>query len=325
MMMASSSRLAIGIACVLGFGGLCVAQGSVTSPNAARGLAGARGAASGVASSSAVHAAQNGLVGRAAVAPDVPLQGAAGLSGFTLRFANGDHKLNAIGVAFSGHQVLFSLQDQDMNDPFGASADWYQSPRFGAGNWTRAGRGESHALPAGPAGHLAVLRGFRLNRKYYTDANVREVTVRINNDERTVTAALYDDGGKDLRVSLESHPVGPTGGASLTAADADYEEAVSRMSGGVAAQVQIAWVPRDMVVAQRVMSGDRCCRQSGQAPAPGEKAVLTGFSARFGNSDHHLLQLAVGLAYREDGRYLQFSDGNGGDPVQWNIEYAVIR
>ncbi|MEZ5498837.1 MAG: hypothetical protein R3E77_05315 [Steroidobacteraceae bacterium] len=58
--------------------------------------------------------------------------------------------------------------------------------------------------------------------------------------------------------------------------------------------------------------------------ATDEKSALTGFLFHFQRDDHHLMRLASGI-----GSYstvaVEFRDSNGDDPIQWLVDYAVVK
>ncbi len=308
---------------------------------------------------SEIKAKQSNIVNTASVATNAPLNKGAVLSAFAFNFNNGDHKLNTIGVLQNNGKAEFTFNDQDRNDPFYADAKWFSSPSIKTGSVYAAGGGEfdiplsynpnsatapnsqidslkSSTPKPPPPGYTAVLSGFKFERKPGTDANIRTIGVRIDPATNKVRVTLIDDQGTDFRgleyavaagFAMSLAPMGQmealfgTGAAATAFVVANEFDKQNKRAFAVT--VQYAWVPNDLITATGAVSGAGRAIESGRTPIAGEKTALTGFLFNFNNSDHHILQAKIDLSNPSDAA--NYQDGNGDDPFQYYIDYAVVK
>ena len=257
------------------------------------------------------------------------------LSSFRFGFMGTDHKVNTLGVLVQGQRAEFILRDRDANDPFRAHATWLQSPSYSATQEVSA-----HAsgdvkidLPAGPAGHVALLQGFQFKRARATDANVRLVAVQVAEDSRSVRVALVDDQGADFRgmdgvqsLGLAALPLGellalPVFGARLTGTLPEFDE---RRLRTYTVTVQYVWVPPSLVLGAGLVAGTTRMADAGTLPDSKDKVGLRGFRFAFGNSDHHLRSVGVDLTGNQRQPIL-FQDNNLDDPVAWSVGFVRLK
>lgn len=257
-----------------------------------------------------------------------------GLSDFHLTFGGrSDHKIRRMAVLAEDRFVRFSFADQDSNDRFEGRARFVV---FSAGQQhqvTARGSG-SFEIPmeAGPANHTAVLTGFDFQRETGTDANVRTVSLWIDEDDSgnpVIRATLLDDMGADFRGLAEATFAGmaaaiiPTG-SEIVSSHAIAVDGLARLTGAsggyrpYAVTVQYGWVPNNVILRDGAAAGgsDRHFERGNNA------RVLTGFYFHFGNEDHHLAEIGVTPATRNGIRY---RDSDFDDPVSWELQYVELR
>ena len=272
--------------------------------------------------------------------PTIPLAGgeASALAAFRLRFENGDHKVKRISLLRFAGTVQAALNDNDGNDPFSASGRYLEFNQGRVQTITADCRGECSIPLALERDKVALLAGFSFERPR-GDYNVRDVSVRLVPELGFAEVTFVDDQGRDLRVGSGS--LSPT-----RARDArDYNVVL-----------QYVVVDRSMVKAFHRATGDRTrvkgpfagvdVRPAPQSPSGGglqmqqpvmalqtkagwsspragvPHCALVHFKLRFGNRDHHLLDLGVNLD-RIDEVFL-FQDNNRDDPVEWTVDCAEL-
>ncbi|HRE59862.1 MAG TPA: hypothetical protein PL096_02025 [Micropepsaceae bacterium] len=263
------------------------------------------------------------------------------LSAFSMAFQGGDHKLNTIGILREGGNVRFDMADRNGDDSFTPSATFLVNGNIRSVELTAVGSGETTiAIPAGPAGTVPVLQGFKFFRSEGTDANVRLIGVQIIDDSQ-VRVALVDDQGADFR-SLEGvigkafefsfipfaamfySPTLPPAEAIAILARDEFGEGGMRSYG---ITVQIAFVPGDMVMGRATFGGTRGGgrrpRIEGERPAEDASIALQGFRFFFENSDHHLRDLKV--MPNNSGTPAKIGDSDGEDPFAWAVDYVVLQ
>jgi hypothetical protein len=266
----------------------------------------------------------------------VPLSGgeASALAAFRLRFENGDHKVKRVSLLRFGGSVQAGLNDNDGNDPFGASARYLE---LGAGR-VHTATAECRGICTIPisAGRekIALLAGFSFERPR-GDNNIRQISVQLLSERGIAEVSFIDDQGRDLRIGSGS--LSPT-----RARDArDYQ-----------VTLQYVVVDRSAVKSMRRVSGDRINRKGPYAGGrPGPAALdptaqalanrlgiakagwssarsgvphyaLQGFEFRFDNRDHHLLEIGINLDRADE--VIAFQDNNRDDPIYWSVDYAEL-
>lgn len=270
--------------------------------------------------------------------------GATVLESFSLDFSNGDHKLRRWGVLAEDRFARFSFADQDSNDPFAASALWWQIPSAVGGEVSSTGRLRSEIdIPAGPPGHTLVLTGFEVRRADGTDANLRTFGITLDSEASLATIVVSDDMGPDWRgfestvgwaSLLSAIPLDPVGAVLMTKADA-----IGRINGGWEAQggtvpgrpyaytIQYAWVPNELILKTEAQSGTERWEERFASEKPGGRLAIRNFLFSFQNSDHHLDRLGIDLRGANTPRYrppVFFRDNNTDDPMQWTVEVAHL-
>lgn len=258
------------------------------------------------------------------------------LSAFSLSFQGSDHKLNTIGITREGSNVRFDLADQNGDDTFSPSATFVLSGEIVPSEVSAVGFGEMNLdLPAGPAGHVPVLQGFKLFRQPGTDANVRLIGVQII-DDASIRVALVHDGGGDFR-SIEDMMddvfgwglipfVGPLVQVSVPSATA-VQVLRNYPDNYYGVTVQVGWVPEDNVIRRESISGarggGRRPQTEGSRPAEDEQVAIQGFRFYFENSDHHIKSIKVTLATGSSPATIGDSDGE--DPYAFAVDYLTLE
>lgn len=287
--------------------------------------------------------------GQVSAAPSLPFRGGAGLTEFSIAFRNGDHKLRQISVARADGNAVFGLSDNDGNDPFGASATWYQSRSWTQKEAAGEGSGEFDLAmsPAPGPGYTPVLTGFSFRRADDTDANIRVIGVRLIPDTRQIRVDLLDDEGPDFRGLLNAgtamrNLLLPFGDLLATLDGGKVLGTSFRRQGQVAnarpyrVLVQYAWVPNTLVTGHGAISGSGRNYESGQRPPARSKPVLQGFMFAFANSDHHLQQLMIRFKNPDphsafpgysspEYELVGFQDENRDDPIQWYVDWVSVK
>lgn len=276
-----------------------------------------------------------GLRDNGPAALDKPLPGGWALSGFELRFLNGDHKLRRIGVLGEERFARLALADQNGDDPFSGQVLLTSLPAARVEQVSADGGGKFDIQLPGkvPPDSTLVLSGFEFRRTDGTDANLRNIAVWLDPARNVARVSLIDDQGLDFRGleaslgAMAASVLVPLPGlleaGSVVAGTRAGTRAISQRSGpyrGYRVTVQYAWIPNRQVVARGALSGTDATRH---ARATGARIdALQGFEFTFTNSDHHLLGL--GLNGEGTGTVL-FQDGNTDDPMQWNATYLTLR
>lgn len=257
--------------------------------------------------------------GEVETAPDVPIADSAALSHFHFHFHNGDHKFRLLQLLVDDPQrARVAFNDQNDDDPYEATAQWVNISGGSRGMSSASGHGRAITpirLNHRPKGHVFALRGFEFRRPQGTDANIRHISIRFS--VSAIEVVLADDEGMDFR--------GPGGAAMVFDPVHNYVVAQAtrnRQPGRpYTVAVQYVWIPEVLVAQTGTITGsERGVRDAASVP-PG-RAVISGFSFSFLNSDHHLLNIAGSTL---DGGMARFRDNNEDDPVRWRIDYALLR
>jgi hypothetical protein len=278
--------------------------------------------------------------GDSANSPNLPRVCA--LRGFAFTFNNGDHEIRDIRLLADGQFTHSAFADQNGDDPYRFNATYTTFTNGYVGEASATGGGKFD-IPLGhkpfPAGaYTLVLRGFEFRRADGTDANVRNIGIKLDGARNIAEVSLIDDQGADLRALWNTLGAIAVAGASglpgvietttVVEHENDNSFGVNTLQGdapgmvgqyrGYKVLVQYAWIPSALVKGTHPLSGT-----SHQAPhvvAPID--ALQGFEFTFNNSDHHLLSLGVnGNAGNND---VFFSDNNRDDPLQWTVSYVTL-
>ena len=220
-------------------------------------------------------------------APHVAMQA------FDLRFTNGDHKIQSIGVMPEKNALRTAFRDHDGNDGYDLRARFLNSPWPNGKIAKRSNCKNSCALAlqnpyAGDGGQF-VLSGFRLTRKT-GDSNVRQIKIRPSADRKQLEVAFRDNGGFLFDV-----------------------------------EVAYTFMPRASFAAYGTKVLRRAKKEEyvsvGQ-PSKGPP-ILQGFDVEFENGDHHLKELAV---VSGNGYFIvRFNDNNYDDPYRATIDWGVMK
>ena len=267
----------------------------------------ARPAPAGIAANFAttrLSAGRSGGQGEQRVAPDQPIPSQAALANFYFSFQNGDHKFRVIKLMPDARdgRVVAGFADQNDDDVWTFSAEWWAiaaTDRSAARTAVFAvgARFFDIELQSAP-GYTPAIRGFVLERKAGTDANVRSIGVQllpIRSGQRPrnprsnwiARLELSDDASYYPGDALElSRMIRPPDAAFDTYAGA--REALSGSSEGTfLGGVQIAWIPDAAIQHRGTLTGGQYGPDSA-AIARDAIRVLSGFRHVFLNSDHHM-------------------------------------
>jgi hypothetical protein len=265
-----------------------------------------------------------------------PLAGgeASALAAFRLRFENGDHKVKRVSLIRFNGAVQAALNDNDGNDPFGASARYLELNQGRVQTATGDCRGECSIPIAVGREKVALLTGFFFERPR-GDFNVRQISVRLLSELGVAEVGFIDDQGHDLRIGSGS--LSPT-----RARDArDYN-----------VTLQYVVIDRTLIKGFHRATGDRTRMKGPFAGVNGLPAnspmldlqnqiqlrlggggwsasrggvphcALLGFKLHFGNRDHHLLDIGVNLDRVDE--VVVFQDNNRDDPISWSVDCAEL-
>ena len=279
-------------------------------------------------------------------ATDVQISAAPALSEFRLWFENGDHKMRRIGILHEQGSMRANFSDQNDDDPFRALASWVNVPDATGGTITATGGGAfSIQLPPKPPNTTLVLSGFSFERQSGTDNNLRTVSIGINQEAATVQVSLIDDQGSDFRSVTDPFMTGglvgnlPFGAivGGVMSTEAMVRAIINEgrnTARPYAATIQYAYIPDSRIATNGSVSGTNRSRDGihGQLPNRGPFAIR-GFSFRFNNADHHMLGVGVhfwGMPLFSGQRGsaespITYQDNNSDDPIQWIIDYTLLR
>jgi hypothetical protein len=285
--------------------------------------------------------------GHLVAATDVLISAAPALQEFRLWFNNGDHKMRRIGVLHEEGSMRANFSDQNDDDPFRAAASWINVPGATGGTLTATGGGSFRIqLPPKPPNTTLVLSGFSFERLSGTDNNLRTISMKINQDAATVDVSLIDDQGSDFRSVIDPFMTGGlvgnlpfgaiVGGVMSTEAMVRAIMNEGRNTARpFAATVQYAYIPNTRVAANGSVSGTNRSRDAIQGQIPNRSPMaLRGFSFRFNNSDHHMLGVGVhfwgmpsfpGQRGGSAESPITYQDNNFDDPIQWIVDYTLLK
>ncbi len=264
------------------------------------------------------------------------------LRGFAFNFNNGDHKIRDIRLLGDGPFTHSAFADQNGDDPYRFNATYTTFTNGFVGEVSATGGGKFE-IPLGPrpfpaSAYTIVLRGFEFRRTDGTDANVRNIGIKLDGARNVAQVSLIDDQGIDMRALLDTLGAIALAGASglpgvietttVSEQQQDGSFGVDALQGnspgmvgkyrGYKVLVQYAWIPTALVKGVHPLAGASRAAPTVVAPID----ALQGFEFTFNNSDHHLLGLGVnGYAGNND---VFFSDNNRDDPLQWTVSYVTL-
>lgn len=214
------------------------------------------------------------------------------LSGFRLRYLNGDHQVRRLGVRAAGNEAVGMLSDQNGGDNMSLRATYLGAVGYAPGTTSGACRGtctlavDAPPPEAGGGTWRLVLVGFTFE-KTSGDAKVRKMSIQPAADGRSYRVELRDNGMFDYK-----------------------------------ATVTYAWV-RGGASGKTSVTGARAANQRTQAVRMGTVSaapmLIAGFSVEFTNGDHNLLDLGF---ERDTDRqyYVRFNDNNYDDPMNATLD-----
>jgi|APTNR8051073442_1049403.scaffolds.fasta_scaffold43678_1 hypothetical protein len=279
-------------------------------------------------------------------ATDVALGAAPILSDFRLWFNNGDHKVRTIGVLHEGGGMRANFSDQNGDDPFRAKAKWLVIPGATGGTISAVGGGTFNIqLPPKPANTTLVIAGFSFERQAGTDANIRTIAIKMDQENSIAQVSLIDDQREDYRGIVEPTMTGGVLGlvpfGTLYGSGLSMESIIRGIlnegrntARPYSATIQYAYVPNARISSSGAVSGTgrQKALMQGQHPGVGH-LVYRGFVMRFNNSDHHLLGMGLhinGMPGFPGQRVvtdspITWQDNNNDDPLQWYVDYSTVN
>lgn len=322
----------VGFLCFVGFSGAVLAQ-TVSTENAPT---------SANVPSEKVSAKTKSSTRTAIVPIREGFQSGAALSSFRISFLNGDHWVRHLQIGQretpQRNSAEFTLSDRNADDPFYAEASWYQSPSFKATNHTALGGGDFEInLPQDMArDYTPVIKGFSFQRRNLNDSRVRAIGLRVNPDGSKVRVTLVDDEGaleRGWETTIgERFVVSQAPKGNLVAQNISQFDALARINSQEVVNgnrqffvnVQIAWIPKAMVLGRSTVSGTNTSVLSGRSPLATNKTVISGFLFHYLDVEHHLME--IGISPNVDGgpMAVAFQDMDLEDPIQWYVDFVSV-
>ena len=219
------------------------------------------------------------------------------LTGFRLRYTNGDHEVKAIAMTQKDGQARGKLADQNGDDDMSMRASYAGWDYY---RWFRTQgdcRGTCSLAVKPPPSELAgskrlVLVNFDILTKNGEDRRVKVLSIRPSADERTYRVEFRGNEPIDYWVTLDYAWIASGHNGKTT-------DTATRTSSQRTAQVKI-----------------------GQPAAT--LTFLAGFSVEFTNGEHNLGD----LAFESDAArqyYVRFNDANYDDPMTATLDRVWIR
>lgn len=221
-----------------------------------------------------------------------PTYNAAGtplLDSFYLRYSDGDHHVQSLGVEpqLNG-QILIVLGDDNNDDEYYYSIEHKRRSDAGitTGSFVDFCNG-SCLYPLAPphAGDVFALRGFRF---YYRGGDHHVDQIGILREADGVRTYFNDDNDDDPYVVY----------------------------------VDYAWLPAAMVTQTATLTGSSGGGGDQQAFASAASAVITGFRLDYADGDHHLQE--IGVLTRTSDVQVYYGDDNGDDDFGYRVDLATL-
>ncbi len=224
-------------------------------------------------------------------ASDNALNKNSALSSFYLGFLNGDHKIRGIGIMPDAETARAMLIDNDSNDPYHAEATWWNIP--GAVGGSVDFPQDSHVsnlIPPGPANSTLVIGGFEAYLSKWTDCDIWNFGVKFN----------------------------PSNDRMLIEMGSNCNEIKGRRGSYV-------WVPNSYLAGNKIVTGSQRGRNQVSGTLPqSDKYLIRAFDFQFKNGGHHLLNMGVTLEPPK-ASVVHWMDNNMDDPIQWRVDYSVLK
>ena len=242
------------------------------------------------------------------------------LCAFRAKFFEKDHHLKNLVVAgrprlsdstVDPNRLVFSLSDansdleedrEDTNEIGIHYANFFDSPYLeGGGFRTVRGTGNGRnmlSVPIPPPGpdHLVVLSGFEFRGKPETDHHIREIQIRYIPSTNSFRVRYRDNSPDDDSYTVDIHYL-------LLRKELDYEANFVLKD----AHTQSINFTKEATVIKEV---------------PG-RGLLSGFSFRFKDDDHHIRCMEVNVKERDE-IFVCFSDDEEDNPVEAIIDYVIL-
>lgn len=224
------------------------------------------------------------------------------LTGFRLRYGNGDHEVAAIGMKALADKAQGTLRDQNSDDDMSMVAGYAGWDFYRAYDTTVSCRGACTIPIVDPPSTLAgtkrlVLVSFEVQVKSQSDRDrrIRLLSIRPSADEKSFRAEFRDNGTFDYWVILRYAWIASGHSGKKT-------DSATRTAAQRTAQVKIGEPPASSDVAE----------------------FIAGFSVEFTNGEHNLGD----IAFEKDatGQYsVRFNDANYDDPMTATLDRVWIR
>lgn len=220
------------------------------------------------------------------------------LTGFRLRYVNGDHEVDTIAMRHKDGNAQGVLYDQNSDDDMSMRASYAGWDFYRAHRTQGECRGTCSIPVVLPPSDVAgtkrlVLVNFEIDvKKHAEDHRVRVLSIRPSSDERTYRVEFRDNGVFDYFVTVDYAWVGSGHNGKFT------DEASRSASART----------------QRVKIGQ---------PAAG-LTFIAGFSVEFTNGEHNLGD----IAFEHDAArqyWVRFNDANYDDPMTATLDRVWVR
>ena len=220
------------------------------------------------------------------------------LTGFRLRYMNGDHEVREIALMEQAGNARGNLKDQNADDDMSMVASYAGWDYYRPFSVVKECRGACSVPVAAPPSDLAgqkrlVLVNFGVQVKAPgEDHRVRLLSIRPSADERSYRVEFRDNGTFDYWVTLEYAWIAGSYSGKLT-------DAASRSATARTARLKIGQ-PHTALT------------------------FISGFSVEFNNGEHNLGD----LAFERDATgqyYTRFNDANYDDPMTAALDLVWIR
>jgi hypothetical protein len=218
------------------------------------------------------------------------------LTGFRLRYMNGDHEVKEIAMKADAGNARGVLEDQNGDDDMSMVASYAGWDYYRPSRSSKACRGTCTVPIDAPPSNLAgqkrlVLVNFDILVKD-DDHRVRVLSIRPSADERSYRVEFRDNGTFDYWVTLDYAWIAGTHSGKLTGT-------ASRSAAARTARLKIGQQHTALT-------------------------FISGFSVEFNNGEHNFGD----LAFERDATgqyYTRFNDANYDDPMTATLDLVWIR
>lgn len=217
------------------------------------------------------------------------------LSTFFLGFNNSDHKIKHIVFSPWVDKFRATFKDDNGDDTFSAGAHYWNIP--GAIDKTvsfnSANHGGIRGIPLPPENYVLALNGFSFLSNNNSDCKVQEFHIGFNSASNQAIGKLVSD----CQTSLFN------------------------------GYLYYVWIPTSAIAELKTVSGDshRSLPLSGELPK-NDKYILRSVNLKFTNGAHFIKSIGVHLDDVALGKNaISWQDNNRDDPIQWSVEYYVLK